>query len=191
MSVIAWISRLLDRLYRLCGGLSALFLLAMLAVICLQMAARWSGQEFPGSTAYAGYCMAAASFLAIAYTLRSGAHIRVSLLLVALGRWRRFAEIWCLAVASFLSVQLAWFAIKATYYSHLLNDISQDMDATPLWIPQIAMSAGAVVAAICFVDNLIRAIASGKPNIQAEIVSASPIDEAGKSPSRPDTSEAS
>ena len=160
----------LDVLYRLCGMAAACFLLLLLLIISLQMAARWTGLAFPGSTAYAGYCMAASSFLAIAYTLGMGAHIRVNLLLNALGRWRRWIDIWCLLIASFLAFQLAWFAIRGTYFSHLLGDISQDQDATPLWVPQIAMSVGAVIAAIAFVDHLLRAIILGRTGIEAETV---------------------
>ena len=94
----------LDRLYDACGAVAAVFLLALLVVITLQMVARWSGQQFPGSTDYAGYCMAAASFFALAYALNRGAHIRVSLLLGRLGRWRRAGELWCFAIAA----ALAW-----------------------------------------------------------------------------------
>ena len=88
----------LDRLYDLAGGLAALFLIAILIIICLQMAARWTGQQFPGSTDYAGYCMAAASFFALAHAFNRGAHIRVSLLLSKLGRWRNAGELWCLGI---------------------------------------------------------------------------------------------
>ena len=63
------------------AAIAALFLILLLLVIVAQMAARWTGQQFPGSTDYAGYCMAAASFLALAHTLNRGAHIRVALLL--------------------------------------------------------------------------------------------------------------
>ena len=47
------------------------------------MLARWTGEVFPGAPDYAGYCMAAASFLAFANALNRGAHIRVSILLNA------------------------------------------------------------------------------------------------------------
>lgn len=164
------LGRLLDGLYRACGVVAAGFMVLLLVIICLQMAARWTGQVFPGSTAYAGYCMAAASFLALAYTLRMGAHIRVSILLNALGRWRILAEIWCFLIAAALAVMFAYFAIRGTWFSWLLGEMSQDQDATPLWVPQLAMSAGAVVAAIAFVDNLVRAIFLGRPNIESEMV---------------------
>lgn len=162
--------RALDGLYFAGGVIAACFLIAILAIIVLQMAARWTGQVFPGSTDYAGYCMAAASFFAFAHALKRGAHIRVSLLLNALGRWRRYAEIWCFAIASALAGYFAWYAVRAVYWSYKLNDISQGQDATPLWIPQLAMAAGTVLLAIAFVDHLLRLLLSGDHGIRAETV---------------------
>ena len=53
----------------------------------------------PGTDAYAGYCMAAAGFLALAHTLKRGEHIRVTLILEHVaGRARRALELWALAV---------------------------------------------------------------------------------------------
>ncbi len=151
----------LDRLYDLAGALAALCLVALLIIICLQMIARWSGLVFLGSTAYAGYCMAAASFFALAHTLNHGGHIRVSLLLSQLGRYRRLAEIWCFGIGSVLAVFLAAYAIKAVQISIKLNDISQGQDATPIWIPQLPMAIGATLFAIAMIDRLIHILAGG------------------------------
>ena len=151
----------LDRLYDACGAIAALFLLTLLAVIVLQMAARWSGRQFAGSTDYAGYCMAAASFFALAYALNRGAHIRVSLLLTRLGRWRRAGEIWCFGIGAALACYFAFYAIKAVHVSYQLNDISQGQDATPLWIPQLVMAIGGTLFAIALVDRLLRIAAGG------------------------------
>jgi TRAP-type C4-dicarboxylate transport system permease small subunit len=146
----------LDRLYDLCGGVAALFLILLLLVIVAQMAARWSGQQFPGSTDYAGYCMAAASFFALAHALNRGAHIRVALLLTQLGRWRRVGELWCFGIGAALGCYFAFYAIKAVRVSYQLHDISQGQDATPLWIPQLAMAFGTTLLAIALVDRLLR-----------------------------------
>jgi len=150
------IIRFLDGLYTAGGVLAALFLIAILALIVIQMAARWTGQVFSGAPDYAGYCMAAASFFAFAHALNRGAHIRVSIVLNSLGKYRYFMEIWCFAVGAAAASYLAWFAVKATSWSYKFNDISQGQDATPLWIPQLGMSVGAILLAICFWDNLIR-----------------------------------
>ena len=148
-------------------------LLALLAVIVLQMLSRWSGVPFPGATDYAGYLMAAASFLAFAHTLNRGGHIRVGLLFAVLGRYRIYAEIWCMAVGAALTCYMAWFAVRAVYYSHLLHDISQGQDETPIWIPQMSMAIGAILLAICFVDNLVTMLVTGRDNIKADSVDAS------------------
>jgi len=151
----------LDRLYDACGAIAALFLLTLLGVIVSQMVARWSGLQFAGSTDYAGYCMAAASFFALAHALNRGAHIRVSLLLIRLGRWRRFGEIWCFGIGAALACYFAYYAIKAVRVSYLLNDISQGRDATPLWIPQLGMAIGGSLFALALVDRLVRAAFGG------------------------------
>lgn len=163
----------LDRLYLAGGIIAACFLIAILVIIVLQMAARWTGHVFPGSTDYAGYCMAAASFFAFAHALSRGAHIRVSLLLTKLGRFRRWGEIWCFTIGSALACYFAYYAIRAVYWSRKLHDISQGQDATPIWIPQLAMAAGTVLLAIALVDNLVRLVLVGKHGIETETVEQS------------------
>lgn len=163
----------LDGLYFASGVLAACFLVSILVIIVLQMVARWSGNVFPGSTDYAGYCMAAASFFAFAHALNRGAHIRVSLFLTALGRYRRWGELWCFGIASALSCYFAWYAVRAVYWSHKLNDISQGQDATPIWIPQLAMAGGTILLAVAFVDHLIRVILFGSHGIVADQVEQS------------------
>lgn len=166
-----WARRFLDGLYLLGGIIGACFMIAMLGIIAAQMVARWSSIAFPGSTDYAGYCMAASSFFALAYALNSGSHIRVNLLLTALGRYRRWGELWCFGIAALLATYFARYAVKANILSEKLNDVSQGQDATPLWIPQIAMSAGTILLAIAVWDNLMRLIVQGETNFKEETVS--------------------
>ena len=161
--------RWLDALYRLCGALAAVFLVLILIIIVTQMAARWTGHTFPGATNYAGYCMAASAFFALAYALNHGAHIRVNLLLARMGRARRWGEAWCFGVGSAIAVFFAGYAIKTTYWSWKLNDVSQGQDAWPLWIPQIPMSVGTAVFAIALIDHLVRILFAGLPEGGAPI----------------------
>jgi TRAP-type C4-dicarboxylate transport system permease small subunit len=165
--------RLLDGLYFTGGVFAALCLISILAIIVAQMIARWTGLTFPGATSYAGYAMASASFFAFAHALNRGAHIRVSILLSALGERRRWLEVWCFAIGSALAGYLAYYAIKAVYWSRKLNDISQGQDATPLWIPQMAMAAGAVLLAIAMADHLVRVLFLGDPGIRSDTVEQS------------------
>ncbi|MEM7172717.1 MAG: TRAP transporter small permease [Pseudomonadota bacterium] len=170
MAVGRALRQTLDGLYNLGGALAAVSLLVLLAIIVAQMSARWTGNVFPGSTDYAGYFMASASFFAMAYTLNHGAHIRVSLFLSRLGAYRRWGEVWCFVIGSALAIFFAYYAVKAVFWSHKLNDISQGQDATPLWIPQLAMAAGAILLAVALVDHLVRLVVVGTHGIEAEII---------------------
>ena len=162
---------LLDGLYLAGGVVGAVFLVVMLGLIVAQMVARWTGHVFPGAAEYAGYAMAGASFLALAYALNRGAHIRVSLVLHALGQWRRFAELWCTGVAAVTAVLFAGYAVKANLWSHRLNDISQGQDATPLWIPQVVMSAGTCLLALALVDHFLRVLLTRHAGVEEPAIS--------------------
>ena len=148
--------RTLDALYLAGGVAGAVFMVLILLVIVAQMVARWSGLVFPGGPSYAGYAMAGSSFMALAYAMNKGAHVRVSLLLSALGPRRRYAEIWCYGIGAVLAIFFARYAIRANIWSYTLGDVSQGQDATPLWIPQIVMSVGTVLLALTMVDHFVR-----------------------------------
>jgi TRAP-type C4-dicarboxylate transport system permease small subunit len=164
----------LDRLYFGSGVLAALFLIAILLLIVIQMLARWTGEVFSGAPDYAGYCMAAASFFAFAHALNRGAHIRVSILLNSVGpKTRRVLEAWCFAIATGLAWYFTYYATKATYWSWKFHDISQGQDATPLWIPQTAMVAGSIIFAIALTDHLAHVLVSGDHRIKSDIVEQS------------------
>ncbi len=167
------VRRGLDALYDAAGIVAAVCLVALLVVIVLQMAARWTGVEFPGSTQYAGYLMASSSFLAFAHALNRGAHIRVSLFVQALGARRFWGELWCFLIGSAAACYLAYYAVRFVYWSHKLHDISQGQDMTPLWIPQIPMAAGAVLLALCFLDNLVTLVLTRHDNIGEDLVDQS------------------
>lgn len=155
----------LDGLYDVAGYLAAVCLVAILGVIVIQMVARWSSVTFPGGAEYAGYLMAASSFLAFAHALNKGAHIRVSLLLTSLGERKFWAELWCLLVGVAASVYVVWYAMKMVFWSRKLHDVSQGQDATPLWLVQIPVAVGAILLAICFIDNLVSLLLYGHDNI--------------------------
>ena len=146
--------RFLDTIYSASGAGAAIALVAILGLVIAQMVSRWLGILFPGGANYAGYAMAAASFLALADTFRHNEHIRVGILVEKTTGLRRAIEIWCYTVGSAIALFFAWYAIKAPLLSHKINDISQGQDGTPLWIPQLCMAAGAVLFAIAVIDSL-------------------------------------
>jgi TRAP-type C4-dicarboxylate transport system permease small subunit len=71
---------------------------------------------------------------------------------------RRGLEIWALAAATLLAALFAAYSCKLAWQSNAFHDISTSNDATPLWLPQLAMAIGTVVFAIAFVDELVLEI---------------------------------
>ena len=174
MRALRWIRPVLDFLYLAAGVMAALCLIAILTLIVIQMLARWTGEVFPGAPDYAGYAMAAASFLAFANALNRGAHIRVSILLNAVGPGtRRILETWCFAIGTTVMWYFVFYAQKFVYWSWKFNDISQGQDETALWIPQSAMLLGAVILAIALTDNLVHLLATGNHRIRRDLVGES------------------
>jgi len=166
--------RILDGIYTLSGVLAALCLIIILLLIVAQMVARWTGAIFPGAANYAGYAMAAASFLAFASALNHGAHIRVSILLNAVSApIRRVLEIWCFSLASIIAWYFVYHAYTFTFWSWKFNEISQAQDASPLWIPQSVMVIGGTLLAISLTDNLVSVILKGEHRMQQSLVEGS------------------
>ena len=146
----------LDTLYDAAAGAAAFFMVGVLAMVLASVAGRLIGFNLRGSDAYAGYCMAAASFLALAHTLKRNEHIRVTLLLTRCGpRVAHALEVWCHAAGTFFCAALAIFSVRLAWQSHTFNDISQGNDATPLWIPQIGMALGTIILLVAMVDDFV------------------------------------
>jgi TRAP-type C4-dicarboxylate transport system permease small subunit len=148
------VRKLLDGLYDGAAALAALFLVGLLGMVLLGIVSRLAHFHVPGTDAYAGYLMAGSGFLALAHTLKRGEHIRVTLLLSRLqGRMRHRLELWALGAATALTALLAFYSVRLAWQSRQFNDISTANDATPLWIPQLAMALGSLILLVAFVDE--------------------------------------
>lgn len=147
---------LLDSLYRLSGVLAAVGMVTTLTMVAAGIVSRPLGIYLPGTDDYAGYAMAACGFLALAYTFKHGEHIRVSLVLERSGpRLRAALEWFSLATATAVAATLSFYAVRLALQSHEFEEISQGVDATPLWIPQLSMAIGSIVLLIALIDDLV------------------------------------
>lgn len=141
---------------RLLAVLAGIAMVAAFGSVSLGIVARWAGWDIGGLDAYAGFSIAAALFLALPQTLRRQEHIRVTVLLDRLSQRARSAlEWWCLAAGFALACYLAFYAVRLVLISREMNDVSQSPDATPLWIPQIAMALGCIGFALSFADAIV------------------------------------
>jgi len=146
----------LTPLYRAFGAIGAIFILLTLLLQVFAIFGRMAGVTLGGHDAYAGYFLAAGSFFTMAYALRRGDHIRVTLLIGrAGGAVRVWIEVGCLTVAAFLSGYFAWFACRLAWGSWRFEEMSTEIDATPLWIPQLSMALGVTALFLAFAEELI------------------------------------
>ena len=161
--------RFLDYLYDGCAWLAAIAMVVVLVMVLLSIVSRQLHFHVPGTDAYAGYAMAAAGFLALAHTLKRNEHIRVTLVIGRLtGRARHGMEMWALTAAVLLAALFAFFSVRLAIVSWQIRDISTGNDATPLWIPQIAMALGTVVLLVAFVDEWVLELRGRRAGAQQQ-----------------------
>jgi TRAP-type C4-dicarboxylate transport system permease small subunit len=104
-------------------------------------------------------------FLALANTLMRGEHIRVSLVLEHAGvKARRGLELFALFAATLARRGRSRTTAGGSRTSRSSSTTRRrGNDATPLWLPQIAMAAGTVILLIAFVDELVLEMARQAP----------------------------
>lgn len=149
----------LNALYRASAVLACLFLIAIAFLTLLSVVARVFDLAIYSLDEFAGWSMAASTFLGLASTLRNNEHIRVSLLLERLspGR-RRFAEFACLLFATAFMCMFGWQTASSVIMSYDFGEVTQGMVPVPFWIPQSSMAIGAVIMFVALADDLISSM---------------------------------
>jgi TRAP-type C4-dicarboxylate transport system permease small subunit len=170
----------LDTLYRVALWASAL----CLVVIALMVGVQLSARLLDGTLALlhlprtdfvilsldeiGGYLLAAASFFALGGTLKAGAHIRVTLVLSALGeRVRRYIELWAFGFAAAASAYMTGHLANFAWISLRFHEVSPGVIRVPLVYPQAAMAIGALILTIALVDELFIVVSRGRPSFRA------------------------
>ena len=149
----------LKTLYRLSGYFAAFFLVLVAVFILTGIASRIFGFYIRGLAEYSGYCMAAASFFALAYTFVEGGHIRITLFLEKVSPTKKnFLEIWCLIISSLFSGYMAFYFPKMLFISYKFQERSEGADEILIWIPQISVSLGSLIFFIAVFHQLILKI---------------------------------
>lgn len=160
--------RTLDFIYRAAGGLAATFILAIVvlvfAQVCLNLADKIAaglfgsgiGLTIPSYADFTGFFLAASTFLALAYALRAGGHIRVTLLIGRLSEGpRRIVEIAVVIVALAMTAFATWYVILLVAESIEFADRTSGMVSVPLWWPQLPVAVGLGVLTLALADELV------------------------------------
>jgi len=157
--------KILDGLYTGSGVLAGVFLVLIGALSLAQISGRVLGFDAYSFDDFAGFCMAASSFLGLAHTYRRNEHIRVALVIDRFeGDTRRLLEILCLAASTFLIGYFAWWAIDMVLTSYEIHDVSQGLVAVPLWLPQGGMALGLAIMTCALLEDLVTVLRRGTPS---------------------------
>ena len=155
----------LDNLFRGFGVLAAVALVLIGVSVLTGIIGRFVGINVSGAIFVAVYAMGAMAFFALAHTLKTGGHIRVTLFLRRFNpRYRQFVEIWCLGVGTAVMGFLAYNTIVMIKSSYDYGITSVGILPIPIWIPQLFMAFGTVVATLAFLDEFIIVLRGGKPS---------------------------
>lgn len=160
--------KFLERLYTGSGVLAGVFLILIAALSLTQISGRLLGFDAYSFDDFAGFCMAASSFLGLAHTYRRNEQIRVTIAIDRLGGGkRRVMEALCLMASAFLIGFFAWYAADMVITSYQINDVSQGLVAVPLWVPQSGMALGLAIMTIALLDDLVVVFRRGTPSYLA------------------------
>ena len=153
------LDRNLNKIYKFSGYIAAVFLILVAVFILIGILSRIFGFYIRGLAEYSGYCMASASFFALAFTFVEGGHIRITLFIEKLsGLKKKIVEIWCLIIASFFSSYLAFYFIKMLIISYKFQERSEGADEILIWIPQTSVALGSSIFFISVFHQLILKI---------------------------------
>ena len=146
----------LNKLYKFYGYIAAIFLILVAVFILIGISSRIFGFYIRGLAEYSGYCMASASFFALAYTFVEGGHIRITLFLEKVSKSKKFfLEMWCLIIATYFSGYLAYYFVKMLIISYRFQERSEGADEILIWIPQTSVALGSTIFFICVSHHLI------------------------------------
>lgn len=157
--------RLIDGIARLAGFAGAAMIVGIAALVLAEIVCR---NIFNISLTFAwdfsAYMMAGAIFCGAAFTLRSGGHVRVSLLTHNVPpAFAAVIDFVATAFATLISGFLAYSLILFAWQSFVSGRTTSTIDATPLVYPQSLIAFGATLLALQFLARLIRLILRQPP----------------------------
>jgi TRAP-type C4-dicarboxylate transport system permease small subunit len=156
--------KILDNIYTGAGVLAGVCIVLITVMILTQIVGRWFGVIIPSTEDFSGYLLAAASFLALAYTFRLGGHIRVTLLIQMLPSSLQHKLLYVvLSIFALIAGYGAYHLCYLVYESWIFEELSQGYIAVPIWIPQLPMALGAVLLFIALVDDIISSFLGHTP----------------------------
>lgn len=148
----------LRSLYFISGAGGATCILAICALILVQIVGRQLGFYLPESDELTAWSMAGSVFLPLAWIYRAGGHIRVQLAAkqIALRVGERRAQLIVLAIGLGATLVAIAAGSDLTLDSLQFDERTPGSLGLPYALPQAIMTIGFVILAIAIVEDLLR-----------------------------------
>jgi TRAP-type C4-dicarboxylate transport system permease small subunit len=165
--MIAAFLRHIDRLSTWAAAVAAACLLLMAVLMMGEVIARSAfAKSLVFSWEFSGYLMGAAFLFGAAYTLRSGGHVRVSLLAEHVPRGiARGLDYFSTLVGIVVTAYILYGLCDLGYSSFTRNIVSFTPTRTPLIIPQGILAIGALLLFLQMLARLIRLFRGQRPDL--------------------------
>lgn len=157
-------SRWLDAACTAGGWLGAGLFATVAALMVAQATARALGFAVVGGDEITGWLSASAGFVALAYTFRQGALIRMELLLARLDESRRrVAELVALGIGSLWTAYMAFAMVRFVWQNAVFHERSTGLISVPIWPVQAPAALGTVLLFLAFAEQFMRVAQGERP----------------------------
>jgi TRAP-type C4-dicarboxylate transport system permease small subunit len=154
------ITRVTDKIYFIMAWVCGLELLLLGFFITYQVIARkllWV--MAPATDVMSGYVLAMAATWAFSYSLRSGSHVRIDVLLPYMSKPIRAIADWAAVFAvAFFAYITAWKMWGNVVDNYTRGVVTNDYPLTPLFIPKIVVALGFTLLVITAVQMMLSMI---------------------------------
>ena len=154
------VTRVTDKIYFVMAWVCGLELLLLGFFITYQVIARkllWV--MAPATDVMSGYVLAMAATWAFSYSLRSGSHVRIDVLLPYMSKnIRAIADLMAVFAVAFFAYITAWKMWGNVVDNYTRGVVTNDYPLTPLFIPKIVVALGFTFLVITAVQMMLSMI---------------------------------
>ncbi|WOD09094.1 TRAP transporter small permease [Marinomonas sp. GJ51-6] len=145
--------------------LSGFFIVVITLLLLAQIIGRFFNFIVPSAEDFAGFALAASTFLGLAYTFREGGHIRVTLVIQRFSPLpRKIQEGMILTLSLALLCYVSYACSFMVYESYIYDEVSYGYVPVPLWIPQVPVAIGAIALTLAVFDAWIDVVRGKQPD---------------------------
>jgi len=154
------VTRVTDKIYFVMAWVCGLELLLLGFFITYQVIARKLDWVMaPATDVMSGYVLAMAATWAFSYSLRSGSHVRIDVLLPYMSKnIRAIADLMAVFAVAFFAYITAWKMWGNVVDNYTRGVVTNDYPLTPLFIPKIVVALGFTFLVITAVQMMLSMI---------------------------------